>query len=184
MPKKGMTTRRGQSRGRSRWASIYLSGILCVVYACPRPCPWSILIPSAKTAFFRRGTTTTLVDYIGVPDGVPLLFRRPPRGMRPRGAFRAARRCRTGRRKASEHARWREYTLSTEGERPPRRKQARRGLIAGLLLIFSGIATKDCNIFMRKWLKTRSASEFAMEKSKYTNLDINKNSYRNTEVVS
>lgn len=57
-----------------------------------------------------------------VPDGVPLLFRRPPRGVRPRGAFCAARRCRADRWKASEHARWREYTLSTEGERPLRGK--------------------------------------------------------------
>lgn len=75
VPKEGMMTRRGWSRGRFWWASIYLSGILCVVYACPRPCPWSILIPSTKTTFFRRGATTTLADYIGVPDGVPLLFR-------------------------------------------------------------------------------------------------------------
>lgn len=127
VPKEGVTTRSGRSRrgdgvAGCRWASIYLAGILCVVYACPRPCPWSILIPSTKTAFFRCGATTTLVDYIGVPDGVPLLFRRPPRGVRPRGAFCAARRCRVDRRKASEHARWREYTLSTEGERPPRGK--------------------------------------------------------------
>lgn len=113
VPKEGMMTRRGWSRRRFWWASIYLSGILCVVYACPRPCPWSILIPSTKTTFFRRGATTTLADYIGVPDGVPLLFRRPPRGVRPRGAFCAARKCRVDRWKASEHARWREYTLST-----------------------------------------------------------------------
>jgi len=117
--KEGITMRRS-SRGEGFWglrfifSESYASYTHALALALDR-----YSSPSTKTAFFRHGATTTLVDYIGVPDGVPLLFRRPARGVRPRGAFCAARRCRADRRKASEHARWREYTLSTEGERPP-----------------------------------------------------------------
>lgn len=67
------------------------------------------------------GTTTTLVDYIRVLVGAASPSR-PPRGARPRGAFRAARRCGPGLTESKQARQMARIHPLDSGERPLRGK--------------------------------------------------------------